>query len=68
MSRYVTPAAKQASKTGTLKTGSTALRTASGRVSRISSSTASRLEASIACAEKRPSSSEAARAAGRAGS
>jgi hypothetical protein len=40
----------------------------SGRISRMSSSTASRPEASIACAEKRPSSSEAATAAGRAGS
>ena len=36
MSRYVTPASKHASKIGTLKSGSTAFRTASASVSRIS--------------------------------
>ena len=64
MSRYVTPASKQASKIGTLKSGSTALSTASGRVSRISASTLSRLDASIRCAEKRPSSVAATTASG----
>jgi hypothetical protein len=41
MSRYVTPASKHASKIGTLKSGSTELRTASARVSRMSAPTAS---------------------------
>jgi hypothetical protein len=68
MSRYVTRASKHESKIASLKTGSTALSTASARVSRISAMTSSRLEASIGCAEKRPSSSAAATAAGRAGS
>ena len=57
MSRYVTPASKHASKIGTLKSGSTAFRTASARVSRISATIASLLDASIACAQKRLSSS-----------
>ena len=59
MSRYVTPASKHASKIGTLKSGSTEFRTASARVSRISATTASLLDASIAWAPKRPSSSSA---------
>jgi hypothetical protein len=64
MSRYVTPASKQVSKIGTLKRGSTAFRRTSARVSRMSAATASSLDASIACALKRPSSRAGSRLAG----
>ena len=66
MSRYVAPASRQASKIGTLKSGSTEFRTASARVSRMSATTESLLDASIVCAEKRPSSSRARTLSGRA--
>jgi hypothetical protein len=66
MSRYVTPASRHASKTGSLKRGSTALSTASARVARTSSTTATRLDASIACAEKRASSVAATTTSARA--
>jgi hypothetical protein len=56
MSRYVTPVSKHASKMGTLKSGSTEFRTASARVSLMSSATDVVLDASTACAEKRSSS------------
>jgi hypothetical protein len=47
MSRYVAPASRHASKIGTLKSGSTEFRTASERVSRMSSTIDSLLDASI---------------------